>query len=158
MRTRGRPHKFTHDTVEAILLSVRAGLSYKTAAEAAGITYETFNQWQKGEVPRGKNKAERTEIDELFSYFSEGLTQARAKGISVLHLRINEASKKDWRAALALLERIDPETYGKRHIEVNATHTMTVEHRYLAERIAREEGLPLEEVMAEAEEILLGDR
>jgi hypothetical protein len=43
-----RPTKFTPETVHGILAGIRAGLPYRLAAEAAGVSESTFHQWQRG--------------------------------------------------------------------------------------------------------------
>jgi len=111
-----RPHKFTQENVTAILAGIEAGLSFKVAAEAVGISYETFNEWKSGRFPRS-TKANPIH-PELKAEFSEGVTQARARGIQTLHQRIADAGEKDWRANGYLLERIEPETYARNRLEL----------------------------------------
>jgi len=46
-----RPSKLSPDITKQIGENIALGLTYSLAAEAAGITYQTMNQW----VQRGKN-------------------------------------------------------------------------------------------------------
>ncbi len=111
-----RPHKFTIDVVTAILQNVAAGLSFKIAAEDAGVSYDTFNDWKHGRFPRSTKD---NPIDpELKVQFAEGLTRARAAGIKGHHTHIAVAGKTDWRASAWLLERIEPDTYAKNRLEL----------------------------------------
>lgn len=101
------PSKFTKETTDLLLAGIRAGLPYHLAAEAAGVTYDTFNEWQQGRFPRGADKM-------LKSEFSEALT--RAKGGSALRLVsiIQQQAPTDWRAAAWILERRFPRDFGRR--------------------------------------------
>lgn len=111
-----RPHKFTPDVVAAILQNVEAGLSFKIAAEDAGVSYDTFNDWKQGRFPRSSKDNPVTA--ELKSQFSEGLTRARAAGIKGHHQHVALAGKTEWRASAWLLERIEPETYARNRLEL----------------------------------------
>ena len=46
-----RPTKLTPELQQRIGENIALGLPYSLAAEAAGITYQTFNEWHK----KGKN-------------------------------------------------------------------------------------------------------
>lgn len=109
-----RPTKFTPETVKRLLDGIRAGLPYHLASEAAGISLSTFNEWQRGEFPRGADK-------ELRTYFLDELT--RAKGESALRniALISNAAKEDWRAAAWILERRFPADFGKQSLEITGS-------------------------------------
>lgn len=100
------PSKFTPETVNTILAGVRAGLPYRLAAEAAGISETAFYAWQRGEFPRGADLA-------LKRQFSEQLTRARGESALRLAGLINRAATDDWRAAGWLLERRFASDFGK---------------------------------------------
>ncbi len=100
------PTKFTPETVNAILAGIRAGLSLRLAAEAAGVSETTFHQWQRGEFPRGADR-------DLKVQFSEQLTRAKGESARRLTALISSAAVEDWRAAAWLLERRFPADYGK---------------------------------------------
>lgn len=106
-----RPTKFTPETVDRLIEAVRLGLPLHLAAESAGVSYQTFNEWQQGRFPRGADK-------DLKHEFSEALT--RAKGESALRLMdlIQSAAPDDWRAAAWILERRFPKDFGKHMVEV----------------------------------------
>jgi hypothetical protein len=101
-----RPTKFTATTVDAVLAGVRAGLPYRLAAEAAGIHYDTFNEWKQGRFPRGADRQLRTE-------FSDQLTRAQGQSALRLTALISTAAKDDWRAAAWILERRFPKDFAK---------------------------------------------
>ncbi len=96
------PSKFTPETVHGI----RAGLPYRLAAEAAGIHYDTFNEWSHGRFPRGADK-------DLKAAFPDQLTRAKGESARRLTALISAAASDDWRAAAWLLERRFPGDYAK---------------------------------------------
>ena len=100
----GRPSKLTLETVQKICENIRLGLRYNDAAMAAGITYETFNEWRK----RGK-KAKSGK----YSEFSEALHLAEAEGERLLVARIQDGARKHWQAAAWILERRHREKWGR---------------------------------------------
>jgi hypothetical protein len=107
---RGRRAKFTYETVDKICNFLRAGNTNKVAAVCSGVAEPTFYDWQsKAEAAA----AEGTATD-LQAYFLESTTRAREEAEAVLVQRIQSASAKDWRAALALLERRNPDDWADR--------------------------------------------
>jgi len=101
-----RPTKFTAETVKVVLAGIRAGLPYRLSAEAAGIHYDTLNEWVQGRFPRGADK-------DLKAAFPDRLTRARGESAARLTALISTAASTDWRAAAWLLERRFPESFGK---------------------------------------------
>ena len=99
-----RPTKLTPETQDAIIKALSIGATYKDAAEAAGVHYDTFNEWMKlgEEQKRGK-----------FSEFSELVkrteAQTRNNFVAVIAMAAN---KGDWRAAEAYLKRRDRANWG----------------------------------------------
>ncbi len=107
---RGRRSKFTYETVDKICNFLRAGNTNKAAAICSGVAEPTFYDWQqKAEEAMAKGKA-----TDLQAYFLESTTRAREEAEAVLVQRIQNASLKDWRAALALLERRNPDEWADR--------------------------------------------
>jgi hypothetical protein len=97
-RRRGRPTKYTPATVGKFCRAVADGLSYKMAAAAAGISHESVCQWQR-----------------QFPEFSERVQLAIAKAeIALVRSIRRTAAKGTWQAAAWLLERRDPERWGRR--------------------------------------------
>lgn len=107
MSGRGRPHKFTEETVNTLLAAIRAGMPFHLAAAHAGIGETTFHEWQRGKFPRGADK-------QLKAEFPERLTRARGYAALRLVALIQDAAPKDWRAAAWMLERRYPEDFGRR--------------------------------------------
>lgn len=100
------PSKFTRQTIDMLIAGIRNGLPYELAAEAAGIGTSTFYNWQRGDFPRGADKALKVE-------FLDALTRARGESAFRLAGLINRAATDDWRAAGWLLERRFPGDFGK---------------------------------------------
>ena len=115
-RPRQRPTKFTAETVERLLNAIKVGLPYHLAADAAGISLATFNEWQRGEIARSADK-------HLKAYFLDELT--RAKGTAALRNAaiVSKAATEDWRAAAWILERRFPQDFGKQALEISGPNS-----------------------------------
>ena len=99
--------KFTPETVQKIISSVRLGLTYMRAAQLAGISHKTLNDW----VNRGKASE-----SEQYVKFYEDLQKANAE-CEVRHAgSLAEASRYDWRASAWVLERRFARDWG-RHLD-----------------------------------------
>jgi transposase-like protein len=100
----GRPSKFTQEVQDAIIAALSIGATYKDAAEASGVAYDTFNEWMKMGQSQKSGK---------FSDFSELVKQteaaARLKYLAVIE---NAATAGDWKAALEYLKRRDRSNWG----------------------------------------------
>lgn len=102
----GRKCKLTEELTQIICENIELGLSYNLTCQAAGISFETFNEWMK--------KGE-TEADDKFVYFYNSVRAAEAKCARLSLERIRDAAKGGtWSAAAWLLERRYPADYGKR--------------------------------------------
>jgi len=89
--------KYTLERAERILEAVGAGATLRAAAAAAGIDESTLWRWQQ------RNAA-----------FAKDLHAREAESEVVLVAIIRRAAETDWRAAMALLERRWPDTWGRR--------------------------------------------
>jgi len=106
-RTRGRPTKLNPKVTRKICRAIVVGATYEAAAQYAGISYETFNEWMKaGRAATAPNE---------FSDFSEAVEGANATAQVQFVLNIKDAANDgDWRAAAWMLERRFPKAYGQR--------------------------------------------
>ena len=101
-----RPTKLTSEIQQKIGDGVSLGLTYALAAEAAGITYQTFNQWMQ----RGKNST----YGEYFNFYQH-VTKQNADAAKKLLERLNLAAKVgDTRICLWILERRFSADFGRR--------------------------------------------
>jgi abortive infection bacteriophage resistance protein len=81
-----RPCKLTKDVTKRIGYNIALGLTYSLAAEASGITYQTFNLWHK----KGK-----TEKSGKYYQFYQYIQKRNADAAKTLLGRLNE-SAKNW--------------------------------------------------------------
>lgn len=96
MAKRGTKSKFTKARKERILQAIGAGCSYEMAADYAGITRQTLWAWmKKGEEGKDKN----------YLTFLNDIKSAEVEGAMANLGTIQDASKKDWKAAAWILER-----------------------------------------------------
>lgn len=104
----GRPSKFTPEVVGRLLNAISLGATYNHACMAAGISFDTFNNWRQG---RGFDK---TVTADQKTEFLEALQ--KAEGVMVTNkLKLIDDAAKDgtWQAAAWLLERRHPRDYGR---------------------------------------------
>jgi hypothetical protein len=87
---------------------LRQGCSIRTTSECVGLSQSCFFEYMR----RGNPDA--TDHDPRFVEFAQRVTRARGEGKARLVGLINEAAAHDWRAAVALLERLSPAEYGRR--------------------------------------------
>lgn len=101
----GRKSKYTPEIVEEIVTSLKIGLTDKDAALASGISWDTFDDWQK-----------------KYPDFSNRVTRAKAERARtwLLLLRQN-AQTGDTRAIEALLDRCAPDY--RKSTDVNLRHS-----------------------------------
>lgn len=99
-----RPTKLNEETTNAIIRALSIGATYKDAAQAAGIRYETFNNWMKA-----GEEAKRGQFYDFYELVRRTEAQTRNNFVSV----IAEAARSgDWRAAVEYLKRRDRENWG----------------------------------------------
>jgi len=92
-----RPSKFTPEVTAAILTAIGIGGTLKDAAEAAGIDYNTLNEWLKRGAVEKSGK---------FREFYEASRKQEADATMKYLAVIAEAARKgDWKAALEWLKR-----------------------------------------------------
>lgn len=97
MATRGRKTKRTPEVEKRIIDALRVGATQKDACAAAGISWETFDEWCKA-----------------FPEFSESVTRAEGACAALMAATLYEAARtgKDWRAAESWLKRRRREEWG----------------------------------------------
>lgn len=92
-----RPSKISREIIEKIAESVLHGSSYEAAAAAAGIHYDTLNEWMK------KGREQKSGI---YREFSEALETANGQcTVNMVRIIQSAAAKGDWKAALEWLKR-----------------------------------------------------
>ena len=99
-----RPTKLTDETHSAIVNAIKIGAPYKDAAGAAGVEYNTFNEWMKA-----GEKANVGKFHEFYVAITAAKHTARLNYVRVI---AKAANGGDWRAAMEYLKRTDRETWG----------------------------------------------
>lgn len=106
-----RPTKYTPDVVKRITDAIKLGATYELAAAYGGITYDTFNDWNK-------RKPE----------FSKAIKDAEGEGATKWLAKIEQAASDGaWQAAAWKLERRYPQQYGRTVTEHAGNLTQTIE-------------------------------
>jgi hypothetical protein len=101
-----RPSKLTPNLTKQIGDNIALGLTYSLAAEAAGITYKTFNEYMN----RGK-----TENSGKYFYFYKFIQKRNADAAKALLERIKEATDAgNCQICMWILERRFPEDFARR--------------------------------------------
>jgi hypothetical protein len=101
-----RPSKLSPDITKRIGENIALGLTYSLAAEAAGITYQTFNEWHK----KGKN-SKSGEYFDFYKFIQKCNADAAKKCLE----RLNEAAKAgNCTVCMWILDRRFSEDFGRR--------------------------------------------
>lgn len=125
MKKMARPPKYNPQTVQIILDAIRDCMTYASAAEAGGISYDTFNEWRK-------HHAE----------FSEAVLKANADAKLALLRQVKAATKRDWRSAAWMLEHRFPDEFGgKDNVNLNIDLTDPNIPIEVLERLAKGESI-----------------
>ncbi len=101
-----RPCKLTFELQQRIGENIALGLTYRLAAESAGITYKSFNEYMN----RGK-----IENTGKYHQFYTHIQKCNADAAKALLERLNVAAKAgDTRICMFILERRFSEDFGRR--------------------------------------------
>jgi hypothetical protein len=101
-----RPCKLTPEIQQRIGENIALGLTYRLAAESAGVTYKTLNEWnQKGQTDKSGK----------YYQFAQYIQKCNADGALKLLERLNEAVKAgNCTVCMWILERRFSEDFGRR--------------------------------------------
>ena len=101
-----RPTKLTHEVQQKIGDNVSLGLTYALAASAAGVTYQTFNQWMK---------LGRDSTSGKYFEFYKHIEQRNAEGALKILQRLNDVAEAgNCQVCMWILERRFSEEFGRR--------------------------------------------
>lgn len=114
---RGKPTKLTPAVQEAIVQYVAAGNYKQVAAQACGITPETFGNWMKWGREQKKG---------IYFTFFNAVKEAEARAEASAIVQIVIAGKQDWRADAWFLERSRRSRWGQ-HITLETVKEMSDE-------------------------------
>ena len=108
-----RPTKLTKELQQQIGENVALGLTYALSSTAAGITYQTFNDWMN----KGKN-SKSGEYFEFYKHIQKCNADTALKCLERLKKVVDEG---DCRAAMWILERRFHADFGRRdYRKINA--------------------------------------
>jgi hypothetical protein len=110
----GRPSLFNKARCAKILAARRKGTPLYLCAAHGGVSYDTLSAWMK----QGEADAAAGD-DTEFSRFSGALKSAEAQWVVDDLSTIEKASDESWQAAAWRLERLKPEWFGRRVVDVN---------------------------------------
>jgi len=100
------PTKLTPEIQQKIGDGVSLGLTYALAASAAGVTYQTFNQWMK---------LGRDSTSGKYFEFHSHIEQRNAEGaLRILQKLNDEAKAGNCQVCMFILERRFSEDFGRR--------------------------------------------
>ncbi len=101
-----RPTKLTQEVQQKIGDGVSLGLTYALAASAAGVTYQTFNQWMK---------LGRDSTSGKYFEFYKHIEQRNAEGALRILQKLNDAARAgNCQVCMFILERRFSEDFGRR--------------------------------------------
>lgn len=102
MSNRGRPTKYTPETVKKILEAIKLGVAYVDAANYAGVGLATFNEWR-----------------DRYPEFAEAVEAAAGAAVTACMAKIQKAATEgSWQASAWILERRHPDRYGRTRVEL----------------------------------------
>ena len=101
-----RPCKLTPEIQQRIGNNIALGLTYRLAAESAGVTYKTLNEWnQKGKTDKS---------GKYFDFYLY-IQKQNADAAKALLERLNESAKGgNCQVCMWILEQRFPEEFGRR--------------------------------------------
>jgi hypothetical protein len=101
-----RPSKLTQEIQQRIGDNITLGLTYRLAAELAGVTYKTLNEWnQKGQIEKSGK----------YYQFAQHIKKCNADGARKLLKRLNDAAEDgNCQVCMWILERRFPEDFARR--------------------------------------------
>ncbi len=105
----GRPTALNDDVQAKVVEALTVGSTYKHAAQYAGVTYDTFNNWMK----RG-GKAKSGKYFEFFNAVKKAEAECLARNLLIIN---KSAQGGTWQAAAWIAERRFPEDYGRQRHE-----------------------------------------
>ena len=110
---RGRPPKINDpERIEKLLNALKAGNYIDAACAWAGIGENTYYTWmKKGEDAKSGKYRE----------FRESVKEAKAQAEVILVAQIKQAIPEHWQAAAWMLERRNPEKWGRRVVQQEIT-------------------------------------
>ena len=98
----GRPTKRTAKLLTELLESIEAGAPFKLACAAAGVHYDTFNDWRHADPELARQ-----------------VEQVAAKGAIARLKKIERHGEENWNALAWMLERRYPQEFSRPEVQLN---------------------------------------
>lgn len=134
----GRPTLFTEERISVFLSSIASGKTEYYSANKAGWSESAYNKYKQRAVEEA-TAGETEESSAFVRLFTVSLAQAREEFVNqcLEEIKVIAATDNDWRAWDKLLERAEPERFGRKQVtlsgdkknpvEVNVTTTLQAE-------------------------------
>lgn len=138
-RTMSEQSKFTPEAQAAVIKAAGQGMTKELTAGLAGISYKTLRRWEL----RGMEDPDGPVHD-----FVEEWHRAHAKFMNAHVMNMTRAAvgtpatvgkngkvipgiEGDWRASESILQRLRPDQYGRRIVEVSGHEGGPIEHEHI---------------------------
>jgi hypothetical protein len=121
-RSRGRPPVLTPQLKDQIVALVREVGALTTAARCVGVPVSVAREW----LSRGLGNDPKRPRTKLYASFADGVEKARGDFVARRIRRIEHAAEGGtWTADAWAVERVDPDTWGRKdRVDVSATITV----------------------------------
>ena len=145
----GRRTKLNPELQDLICKTIQEGMPYSQACRLAGIDYQTLLNWKA----RGRNaktglffeffealsRAEATAMQQMVKIVRETAAKGSEEITVTEHFdeegkvtgstKVSRVAPRDWRAAMAMLERRNPEAFGRQIIQHEKGEGISTEER-----------------------------
>jgi len=114
------------DKIKKLLEKLSTGLYMTTACDLIGISFNSVNSWvKKAEEIQVKidddDEYKPTDEEKPYLEFFKSIKKAQAEGVEYHVDNVNKAGKTNWQASMTMLERTNPDKYGRKDkVEVDA--------------------------------------
>lgn len=139
----GRPTALTDQLRRKIIAALKEGVPREMAISSVGISRATFYSWLSA--------ARQPDASSDLAEFLDEVEKAEDEAVATYVKIIKKAAPHSWQAAAWMLERRWPDMFGRKdRVSIDALK------RTEAEKMARELGIEVEEVMVAIDDILSG--
>lgn len=116
-RGRGRPSEFTEEARDTVVRGARVGLSWADCASLAGVSSRSIERWRKqGEADEAAGKD--TEYCRFCRMVLRARAQRKLEALERIEKHAKSKRKDAWKAESWFLAASDPETFGRRRVEM----------------------------------------
>lgn len=112
-KKRTRRSRLTQNLIDDFAEALELGVPQETVIRRSGVPRSTFYDWLR----RGRDELDagvKQKDQSIYADLAVVINRAAATGITNLVKLVRDAAATDWKAAMTMLERIDPEHFGRR--------------------------------------------